>query len=69
MREVKGIRNSKFEIRKLEKNAHAKPANILLTQRAPRTRRMFRHYAECRNVEIGIMNTEKYSRMRCGLHW
>ena len=31
----------------------------LLTPRAPRTRRMFRHYAECRNVQPGIMNTEK----------
>ena len=31
----------------------------LLTPRAPRTRRMFRHYAECRNVETGFMSTEK----------
>ena len=37
MRGGKGIRNSKFEMRKLEENAHAKPANILLTPRTPRT--------------------------------
>ena len=33
MRGGKGIRNSKFEMRKLEEKAHAKPANILLTPR------------------------------------
>ena len=37
MRDGKGIPNSKFEMRKLEENAHAKPANILLTPRSPRT--------------------------------
>ena len=30
-----------------------------LMPRPPRARRMFRHYAECRNVQPGIMNTEK----------
>ena len=39
MRGGKGIPNSKFEMRKLEENAHAKPANILLTLRSPRTQR------------------------------
>ena len=37
MRDEKGIGNSKFEMRKLEENANAKPANILLTPRSPRT--------------------------------
>ena len=39
MRGGKGIRNSKFEMRNLEEKAHAKPANILLTQRPPRPQR------------------------------
>ena len=37
MRDGKGIPNSKFEMRKLEENAHAKPASILLTPRSPRS--------------------------------
>ena len=49
MRDEKGL--SGYGIKGLRKN--------LLTPRAPRTRRMFRHYAECRNVKTGIMNTEK----------
>lgn len=36
---VKGFRNSKFGNWKLEENAHAKPANILLTPSTQRTRR------------------------------
>ena len=39
MRGGKGVRNSKFKMRKLEENAHAKPANILLTLRSPGTQR------------------------------
>ena len=49
MRDERGLGG--YGIKGLSKN--------LLTPRAPRTRRTFRHYAECRNVETGIMNTEK----------
>lgn len=49
MRDEKGL--SGYGIKGLRKN--------LLAPRVPRTRRMFRHYAECRNVQPGIMNTEK----------